>query len=71
MPLFKVQDPDRPMWIIADTFGGAIEEWNKVIAIENDIKEDEVDPPIGVEFICPDEDIVITGKTISGYQKIG
>ena len=65
MPLFSIQDNDRPAYVIADNYGEAQEKFLQAIFEEN--KEyysnvDELDIPLGISFICPDEDIIIDQK---------
>lgn len=57
MNLYHVQDSDRPMWVIAATWGGAVEKWKAKIREENGgVCDDE---PQGVQFVC-DEDELLT-----------
>lgn len=62
MPLFHVQDDDRPMYVIANCYAIAIEKWRAVVASEND-GEDPGDPA-GVHLIADDEDIIVGSGTI-------
>ncbi len=59
MPLFQIQDSDRPVWVIAPSYGLAVEYYDKAIAIENECEPGEVEPPTGVCHICEDCDILI------------
>jgi hypothetical protein len=49
MPLFYVQDSDRPAWVVADDWNHAIEKWEA--ALESELDEDDrggpIDPPKG------------------------
>jgi len=58
MPLYQIQDDDRPMWVIAPSFQGAIDQWVKFIAIENEIPQADVEGPTGVIKIADDSEIV-------------
>ena len=58
MPLYNVQDGDRPMWVIAKDWATAINDWKAVIALENN---GETDEPDGIHLVCEDEDIVVWG----------
>src|ERR1041385_685774 len=46
MPLFHVQDSDRPGWVIAENFAEAVRKWETAVAKEND--GDKGEPPKGV-----------------------
>lgn len=61
MPLFLVQDTDRPMWIFAMNYQQACNKWKKRMAAENEIDdwEIDVDEPQGINFICEDDDILL------------
>jgi hypothetical protein len=54
MPLYHIQDSDRPLWIVAPDWATAIEVWKRVIEQEND---GAVSEPDGVSMICDDDDI--------------
>jgi hypothetical protein len=63
MPLFHVQDSDRPMWVIAPSFAEALDKWAKVVAEENDFTEDAglylaENPPNGIAHICNDHELL-------------
>ena len=38
MNLYHVQDADRPMYVVAFSYGHAVELWEEVIREENDIE---------------------------------
>lgn len=54
MPLYHIQDMDRPMWVIAENYGHAVARWTAVVASENDMAQEDVEPPQGVAHICED-----------------
>lgn len=62
MPLFHVQDNDRPMWVVAPTFSHALEKWAHVIAKENGYEDAGIvlaeNPPLGVNHVCDDNDLL-------------
>lgn len=58
MPLFHVQDSDRPGWIIAKDYGDAERKWRDAVAKENDERSLDVEPPMGIEFTCQDNEII-------------
>ena len=54
--IFHVQDSDRPMYIIAETWNEAVVCWKRIIADENDLAIIDVDEPLGIQLVCdPDE----------------
>ena len=56
MPLFQVQDNDRPMYVVADDFQDAFSKWEKVIREENGGEVGEL--PLGIMYICADVDLI-------------
>ena len=54
MPLFYVQDPDRPMHVIAKDLS---EAWDKYANHILDESGDTGDPK-GITFVCDDEDLI-------------
>ena len=64
MPLYLVQDSDRPLYIVADSWERAIGAWQQVILTENPPQGDDtaLDSPTGVQFLCHDNEIVVDGK---------
>jgi hypothetical protein len=61
MPLFYVQDSDRPAWVVADDWNHAIEKWEA--ALESELDEDDrggpIDPPNGIQFVCGDDELIV------------
>jgi hypothetical protein len=58
MPLFHVQDDDRPLWVMAKDFDQAVTRWRGFVAAENHIPPREVDGPTGVQKICEDDEFI-------------
>lgn len=58
MPLFNVQDSDRPMWVVAESYGAAVEKWIKFVAKENDMEPEDVEAPDGVMLVCHDDEFI-------------
>lgn len=59
MPLFKVQDSEIPLYVIAEDFNQALAEWRKkVIALGNPMPEEQYVPD-GIMFICHDADLMM------------
>lgn len=59
MPLFHVQDSDRPLWVVAKDYVDALESWREQIIHEN---EGEVSEPQGVQHVCDDDELLIRGQ---------
>lgn len=57
LSLFHVQDSDRPMWVIAENYGQAIERWREQIAKENPKDDCSDDHPDGVSLIASGTDL--------------
>lgn len=66
MPLFEVQDADRPMYVVDDNYSDALEYWKEAVAIENDIPTNEVEPPLGIRFVCGNDDLIININSVLG-----
>jgi hypothetical protein len=60
MPLYQIQDGDRPCWVVATTWDDALTQWRAVIAREND-DMDEAEPE-GIARICDDDELIIHGE---------
>ena len=59
MPLFLVQDTDRPMWVFAGDYGHACVKWKKRMAVENEMDNwEDVEEPQGINFICDDDEVL-------------
>ena len=57
--LFHVKDADRPMYIAAIDWGQAIEKWKAAVAIENEMAAEDVTEPLGIDFICDSQDLML------------
>jgi hypothetical protein len=57
MPLFLIQDPDRPAYVFARSFAEAHAKWKRVVSAEND--GDAGEPPQGIQFIADDSEIIL------------
>lgn len=57
MKLFNVQDSERPMFVVADSFADAIARWTALIQSEN--PGQEIDPPAGVQFIADEDELLL------------
>ena len=58
MPLFHVQDTDRPMWVRSKTWGEAVYLWKRFVAVENDIIPEDVEEPLGIQFLAADDEVI-------------
>jgi hypothetical protein len=62
MPLYQVQDPDRPLYVVAKDFGDAVRKWQRIISDENN---GDTGDPQGVVLLCKDDEIVIGEQLLS------
>lgn len=58
LKLFHVQDNERPMYVVAKSFGDAFDRWAQHIAGENDCAPEDLEPPSGVSFVCDADDLL-------------
>lgn len=56
--LYLIQDPDRPMHVVASSWEMALFMWKQFIAVENDIKPEEVEEPQGIAHISDSKDLL-------------
>ncbi len=54
--LYLVQDRDRPMYVLAETYQKALENWQFFIAVENE--DDEISQPEGISLVAHGEDVI-------------
>lgn len=60
MKLFYIQDPDRPVHVIAESWGQALEKWRSLVEKENpDVPSNEIDDPEGIKLVCYPEDLIL------------
>ena len=63
MPLFEIQDDDRPMFVVAENYDHALTKWKFLIKSENKEMEGKGDDtwllPNGVRFVCYDSDLLL------------
>lgn len=59
MPLFHVQDDERPMFVIASDFAAALVEWTAMVAKENEDDPDIDYTPQGISHLGDDDEILI------------
>lgn len=57
--IYHIQDPDRPMWVISESYQDAIKQWKEFVAQENDTPVAEVDDPAGVHLVCQHDELLI------------
>lgn len=56
--IFQIQDDDRPMFVLAESFQKALEKWQALIHSENP-EEDSLALPLGVVLIARARDILV------------
>jgi hypothetical protein len=65
MPLYLVQDADRPLWVVAESWQAALKQWQKQIAVENatpdNLLEAADNDPQGILRICDNDELLIYG----------
>jgi hypothetical protein len=59
MPLFHIQDDDRPTWVIALDYREAIEKWEAMLRKETDMDIFEIQPPKGIAWMCDDDELIL------------
>lgn len=61
MPLFHIQDNDRPAWVVADDWNHAIKKWEKALVLEygEDEMEGGIEPPLGIQLVCEDRELIV------------
>lgn len=65
MPLFEIQDADRPMFVIEKDYQAAVDRWNEVVGDENDLTPSEVEPPLGVRIVADNDNLIIGKSTLN------
>lgn len=58
MPLYHIQDSDRPLWIVAKDWRDALDQRKAQIALENDGDEAE---PQGIQHVCDNDELIVYG----------
>lgn len=61
--LFRVQDADRPMFMLAASWTEALQAWKAQIAFENEMAVADVEEPRGIELVAEASEILIGGVT--------
>ena len=59
MALYMIQDPDRPMYVMAGSMGDAVKKWQQFVALEDGLEFDDVEEPNGVSFLVEDYDCIL------------
>ena len=57
--LYLVQDDDRPMYVLAKSWGEAIRKWMKLIVAENPGEQIEEDNASGIQLVAEANDILL------------
>jgi len=58
MPLFQIQDDDRPMYIVASDLQQAVQKWREVLDCENPDDDCSGTQPQGIIFLASDDDLI-------------
>lgn len=56
--LYLIQDPDRPMHVVAGSWENALFKWKQFIAAENDMKPCDVEQPQGIMLVAGANDLL-------------
>lgn len=56
--LYLIQDPDRTMHVVADSWTQALFKWKQLVAMENDMKPEEVEEPSGIMLVADARDFI-------------
>ena len=57
--LYLVQDGDRPMYVVAENWIGAIDEWKQFVAKDNEMSVEEIEEPDGVSLLSEHYDLIL------------
>jgi hypothetical protein len=57
--LYHVKDNDRPMFVLADSWGEAVAAYEAMVRSENDMEPDEEVEILGVDFVANRRDILV------------
>lgn len=69
--LYRIQDSDRPMWVVAETYGQAVQRWKVQIALENNQQPSDVTDPQGVELVCESNSLLDSEPAGEAVQTMG
>ena len=59
MSLYHIQDPDRPLYVVAGTYAQAVDGWRALATQENKDCDMTGEEPDGVALVCGDDDLLI------------
>ena len=65
MPLYHVQDSERPAFIVADTFHDALTKWTHAYEAECDA---EVEQPISITCVAENDEIIIGDQWLANER---
>ena len=57
--LFHIKDADRPMHVVATNMADALLKWSRRIAEENQMNIEDVELPLGVDFVAEPNDLLL------------
>lgn len=58
--LFLVQDSDRPMYVIAESFDSAHDAWLDLMCEENECERNDVEPCHGIQRVAASDEFLVT-----------
>jgi len=59
MNLYQVQDEDRPMYVVAESWEAAFDAWCEVVERENNMGSEDVVMPKGIVYVCDEHDLLL------------
>ena len=57
--LYHVQDGDRPMYVLAIDWKGAIDRWKARVGEEGGLNIEELDEPRGISMVADADDLLL------------
>lgn len=68
--LFHVKDDDRPLYVVAHDWNGALEAWRTVIAAENDGVLGPAENPLGIDHVCSPDELLVMSRWVDLDQVV-
>jgi len=69
MPLYHVQDDDRPAFVVAEDYAEAINKWTQAVALEEDLDPESIDDPLGIALICDTDQLILGWRFEGDYPR--
>lgn len=67
--LYHVKDNDRPMFVLAGSWGEAVTAYEDMVRSENDLEPDEDVEILGVDFVASRLDILVAPIDVEGIKR--